>query len=264
MSAARSSAPRAEPHGGVRPSRCVPDCGPGACSAAAPLETPRPEGCDSASGVSPPAVHQPNHAQSPLLRDSPQVARPTSPPTRSSAKSSRSTAAGGEQAAMRRALRGLARGSSLLEHGVPERTEERTADRRLTATATPRASGVTASSPEVLKPTRGVTTKRLPTGSPQPTSPSRRLPDAPPPCAIPSRRGKRQLPRGPGAYCTADMLAEALSAPPKVMLPRTLLRYSSRPGWRRAERSPDTSSPSGPSRLSRSPTCRRRPYGDWP
>ena len=28
--------------------------------------------------------------------------------------------------------RGLARGSSLLEHGVPERTEERTADRRLT------------------------------------------------------------------------------------------------------------------------------------
>ena len=38
MSAARSSAPRAEPHGWLRPSRCVPDCGPGACSAAAPLE----------------------------------------------------------------------------------------------------------------------------------------------------------------------------------------------------------------------------------
>ena len=40
------------------------------------------------------------------------------------------------------------------------------------ATTTPRASGVSASSPEVLKPTRGVPTKRLPTGGPQPTSPS--------------------------------------------------------------------------------------------
>ena len=46
-SAARSSAPRAEPHGCVRPSRCVPDCGPGACSAAAPLETPRPSSTTS-------------------------------------------------------------------------------------------------------------------------------------------------------------------------------------------------------------------------
>ena len=55
-----------------------------------------------------------------------------------------------------------------------------------------------------------------------------------------------------------------LSAPPKVRRPRTLMRYASRPGWRWAARSPDTSSPSGPSRLSRSPTCRRRPYGDWP
>ena len=52
--------------------------------------------------------------------------------------------AGGQDLSQRRALppvgpsplcrnpRGLARGSSLLEHGVPERTEERTADRRLT------------------------------------------------------------------------------------------------------------------------------------
>ena len=38
----------------------------------------------------------------------------------------------------------------------------------------------------------------------------------------------------PGAYCTADRLAEALFAPPKVMLPRTLMRYSSRPGWSKA------------------------------
>ena len=49
MSAARSSAPRAEPQGCVRPSRCVPDCGPGACSAAAPLETPRPSSTTSSS-----------------------------------------------------------------------------------------------------------------------------------------------------------------------------------------------------------------------
>ena len=52
--------------------------------------------------------------------------------------------AGGQDLSQRRELppvgpsplcrnpRGLARGSSLLEHGVPERTEERTADRRLT------------------------------------------------------------------------------------------------------------------------------------
>ena len=49
MSSARSSAPRAEPHGCVRPSRCVPDGGPGACSAAAPLETPRPSSTTSSS-----------------------------------------------------------------------------------------------------------------------------------------------------------------------------------------------------------------------
>ena len=36
------------------------------------------------------------------------------------------------------------------------------------------------------------------------------------------------------AHGTASRLAEALSAPPKVMLPRTLMRYSSRPGWTRA------------------------------
>ena len=87
--------------------------------------------------------------------------------------------------------------------------------------------------------------------------------------SVPFRPGAYGLPVNasrPGSphYCPADMLAEALSAPPKVMRPRTLMRYASRPGWRRAARSPDTSSPSGPSRLSRSPTCRRRPYGDWP
>ena len=49
MSSARSSATRAAPHGCVRPSRRVPDCGPGACSAAAPLETPRPSSTTSSS-----------------------------------------------------------------------------------------------------------------------------------------------------------------------------------------------------------------------
>ena len=50
MSSARSSAASAEPCGCLRPSRCVPVCGPAACSAAAPIETPRPLSTTSSSG----------------------------------------------------------------------------------------------------------------------------------------------------------------------------------------------------------------------
>ena len=57
-----------------------------------------------------------------------------------------------------------------------------------------------------------------------------RVPGAPPASAVVSGTVTAR----PGAYCTADRLAEALFAPPKVMLPRTLMRYSSRPGWSKA------------------------------